>query len=128
MAGRFVILVADSVGAGAMPDAAAYGDAGSDTLGNLSRAVGGLRLPVMGRMGLGRLTAIEGNPPDLFSPPAGCPYFERCPFAMQVCGPHDPPAWPVEPGHESRCWLHHAHARERRPAQLFRGAEMEATP
>ena len=46
-----------------------------------------------------RLTAIEGSPPDLFSPPAGCPYFERCPFAMQVCGPHDPPPWPVEPGH-----------------------------
>jgi phosphopentomutase len=60
---RFLILVADSVGCGALPDAPAYGDEGSDTLGNTSRAVGGLRLPVMGRMGLGRLTAIEGVPP-----------------------------------------------------------------
>jgi phosphopentomutase len=61
--GRFVILVADSVGAGAMPDAAEYGDAGSDTLGNLSRAVGGLALPVMGRMGLGNVVPILGVPP-----------------------------------------------------------------
>ena len=63
MAGRFVILVADSVGAGAMPDAAAYGDAGSDTLGNLSRAVGGLSLPVLGAMGLGNVVPILGVPP-----------------------------------------------------------------
>jgi phosphopentomutase len=61
--GRFVILVADSVGAGAMPDAAEYGDAGADTLGNLSRAVGGLSLPVMGRMGLGNVVPILGVPP-----------------------------------------------------------------
>ncbi|WP_242345832.1 phosphopentomutase [Anaeromyxobacter terrae] len=61
---RFVILVADSVGCGALPDARAYGDEGSDTLGNTSRAVGGLALPVMGRMGLGHLTPILGVPPD----------------------------------------------------------------
>lgn len=61
---RLVILVADSAGCGALPDAAAYGDEGSDTLGNTSRAVGGLSLPVLGRMGLGHVTAIEGVPPD----------------------------------------------------------------
>ncbi len=60
---RFLILVADSAGCGALPDARDYGDEGSDTIGNVSRAVGGLRLPVLGRMGLGRLTAIEGVPP-----------------------------------------------------------------
>jgi len=75
-----------------------------------------------------RLTAIEGSPPDLFSPPAGCPYYERCPFAMQVCGPQDPPPWPVEAGHETRCWLHHPLARDRRPPAIFRGAEMEVAP
>ena len=63
MAGRLVILVADSVGAGALSDAAAYGDAGSDTLGNLIRAVGGLSLPVMGAMGLGNVVPILGVPP-----------------------------------------------------------------
>jgi oligopeptide/dipeptide ABC transporter ATP-binding protein len=73
-----------------------------------------------------RLIAIEGSPPDLFSPPKGCPYFERCPWAMQLCGPEMPPAWFVEPGHDARCWLHHAFAGRRRPAELFRGAEMEA--
>jgi phosphopentomutase len=61
--GRLVILVADSVGAGALPDAADYGDAGADTLGNLSRAVGGLSLPVMGAMGLGNVVPILGVPP-----------------------------------------------------------------
>ena len=61
--GRFVILVADSVGAGAMPDAAEYGDAGTDTLGNVSRAVGGLSLPTLGRMGLGNVVPILGVPP-----------------------------------------------------------------
>ena len=61
---RFLILVADSAGCGALPDADRYGDLGSDTIGNTSRAVGGLSLPVMGRMGLGGLTAIAGVPPD----------------------------------------------------------------
>lgn len=61
---RFVILVADSAGCGALPDAAEYGDEGSNTLGNVSRAVGGLDLPVLGRMGLGHVTDILGVPPD----------------------------------------------------------------
>ena len=63
MAGRFVVLVADSVGVGALPDAGRYGDEGSDTLGNVSRAVGGLSLPVLGRLGLGNVVAVEGVPP-----------------------------------------------------------------
>ena len=61
---RFVILVADSAGCGAMPDAREYGDEGSDTIGNTSRAVGGVALPNLGRMGLGNLTPIAGVPPD----------------------------------------------------------------
>jgi len=61
---RFLILVADSAGCGALPDARDYGDEGSDTIGNTSRAVGGLALPVLGRMGLGHLTAVAGVPPD----------------------------------------------------------------
>jgi phosphopentomutase len=61
---RFVIVVADSAGCGALPDAAEYGDAGSDTIGNTSRAVGGLALPNLGRLGLGNLTAVAGVPPD----------------------------------------------------------------
>jgi len=60
--GRFVILVADGAGAGALPDAGAYGDAGSDTLGHVSRAAGGLRLPELGRMGLGNVVEMLGVP------------------------------------------------------------------
>ena len=62
--GRFVILVIDSCGAGALPDAAAYGDEGANTLGNLARRVGGLRLPTLQSWGLGNLTEIAGCPPS----------------------------------------------------------------
>ncbi|HFB52582.1 MAG TPA: phosphopentomutase [Anaerolineae bacterium] len=59
---RAVIIVLDSVGCGDAPDAAAYGDEGSNTLGNIARAVGGLNLPHMQKMGLGNLTDIQGVP------------------------------------------------------------------
>ena len=52
--GRAAIIVLDGLGAGPAPDTAAYGDAGSDTLGNVARAVGGLTLPNLERLGLGR--------------------------------------------------------------------------
>ena len=57
---RAIIIVADGVGCGGAPDAADYGDAGADTLGNLARAVGGLALPHLQALGLGNLTAIAG--------------------------------------------------------------------
>ena len=57
---RAVILVLDGVGVGAAPDAEAYGDLGSDTLGNLSRAVGGLALPHLQALGLGNVAPLEG--------------------------------------------------------------------
>ncbi len=60
---RVLLLVADSAGCGALPDAGDYGDEGSDTIGHVSQAVGGLSLPVMGSLGLGHLTAIAGVPP-----------------------------------------------------------------
>jgi phosphopentomutase len=60
---RAVILVLDGVGVGAAPDAAAYGDEGSDTLGNVARARGGLRLPNLAAAGLGCLAKLQGVPP-----------------------------------------------------------------
>jgi phosphopentomutase len=60
---RAIVLVLDSVGAGELPDAALYGDEGSNTLGNTSAAVGGLSLPNLGAMGIGNVTAIAGVPP-----------------------------------------------------------------
>ena len=60
---RAAIIILDGVGAGAAPDAAAYGDVGSDTLGNVARAVGGLRLPNLERAGLGNAAPLEGMDP-----------------------------------------------------------------
>jgi oligopeptide/dipeptide ABC transporter ATP-binding protein len=54
-----------------------------------------------------RLTPIDGSPPDLFAPPAGCGYFARCPYAMRICRNEHPPLFGVGPGHHSRCWLQH---------------------
>ena len=59
---RVCLIVLDSVGCGDAPDAKAYGDEGANTLGNISRVVGGLNLPNMGRLGLGNLTEIVGVP------------------------------------------------------------------
>ena len=53
----------DSVGVGELPDAWKYGDAGSNTVANIARTVGGLRLPSLERLGLGNIIAIEGVPP-----------------------------------------------------------------
>src|SRR5207247_11385715 len=60
---RAAIIVLDGVGIGAAPDQAAYGDAGSDTLGNVARAVGGLTLPNLERLGLGACRSIPGLAP-----------------------------------------------------------------
>lgn len=59
---RIIIVVLDGVGAGELPDAALYGDAGSNTLSHTAEAVGGLRLPNMGALGLGNITPILGTP------------------------------------------------------------------
>jgi phosphopentomutase len=60
---RAAIIVLDGLGIGPAPDTAAYGDAGSDTLGNVARAVGGLRLPNLERLGLGLCRPIPGLSP-----------------------------------------------------------------
>jgi phosphopentomutase len=62
---RFVTIVLDSSGVGALPDWQAYGDApGANTIGNVARRVGGLRMPNFERYGLGNLTAIAGVRPQ----------------------------------------------------------------
>src|SRR5881392_2033935 len=60
---RAAIIVLDGLGIGPCPDQAAYGDAGSDTIGNVARAVGGLRLPNLERLGLGKCRTIPGLAP-----------------------------------------------------------------
>ena len=58
---RIIWIVLDSVGVGEMPDAAAYGDAGSDTLGNITR-LRGLNVPNLCRLGLGNLKPLPQLP------------------------------------------------------------------
>ncbi|MDH4101173.1 MAG: phosphopentomutase [Nitrospirota bacterium] len=57
---RVIIIVLDSVGIGNAPDAAAYGDEGCNTLGNIAKAVGGLSLPNLERLGLGYVGEFAG--------------------------------------------------------------------
>ena len=59
---RIIWIVLDSVGIGEMPDAADYGDVGSDTIGNIARRIA-LQLPTLRGLGLGRVAAIGGLPP-----------------------------------------------------------------
>ncbi|MBF0426529.1 MAG: ABC transporter ATP-binding protein [Magnetococcales bacterium] len=50
---------------------------------------------------------IDGTPPDLLHPPAGCGFYPRCVQAMRVCRDHPPDLFPVAAGQWARCWLYH---------------------
>jgi len=52
-----------------------------------------------------RLSAIEGFVPDAASPPAGCRFHPRCPFAIEKCRRETPPLGEVSPAHYAACWL-----------------------
>src|SRR6476659_8617017 len=65
---RACVIVLDAVGAGELPDAVEYGDEGSDTLGNVAKAVGGLDLPSLEALGLGNVEPLEGCPPQPGAP------------------------------------------------------------
>jgi len=53
----------------------------------------------------GRLTAIDGQPPDLAALPAGCAFHPRCPKVFERCRQETPPALSAGPAHTARCWL-----------------------
>ncbi len=60
---RALVLVIDACGVGALPDAAAYGDEGTNTLAHVAEAVGGLELPTLEMLGLGSIMRIAGVAP-----------------------------------------------------------------
>lgn len=60
---KIICVILDGVGVGEAPDASDFGDVGSNSLGNTACHVGNLRLPVLGSLGLGNITSIEGVPP-----------------------------------------------------------------
>ena len=68
------------------------------------------------------LSPIPGSPPDLFSPPLGCGYCARCPWAMSLCKGKSPEAFYLNPEHFSKCWLHH-HQSPIKPKELYFGQE-----
>ncbi len=60
MFNRVFFIVLDACGVGELPDAAAYGDAGANTLGHVAEAVGGLRCPHLEALGLGKIIPVQG--------------------------------------------------------------------
>ncbi|MCK9554538.1 phosphopentomutase [bacterium] len=67
---RIIIIVLDSVGIGALPDAKSYGDEGADTLGHIAERNPGIKLPNLAALGLGNITPIKNIPPA--SHPSAC--------------------------------------------------------
>lgn len=100
---RIIWIVLDSVGIGQMPDAADYNDVGSDTLGNISKASGGIHLPNMEKLGLGNIEGVSGVSKEDF--PTGS--FARMKEASvgkdttighwEMCGIYSPKALPTYP-------------------------------
>jgi phosphopentomutase len=74
---RACVIVLDAVGAGELPDAADYGDEGSNTLANVAEAVGGLDLPNLEQLGLGNIEDLAGCPPQPRAPAVAGRLFER---------------------------------------------------
>ncbi|WP_164667594.1 ABC transporter ATP-binding protein [Virgibacillus doumboii] len=66
------------------------------------------RLDVKGE----KLTPIAGTPPDLFSPPQGCPFAARCPFVMEVCDKVYPAHTELSESHQVDCWLQDERAKQ----------------
>ena len=106
---RVIVLVIDGLGVGAMPDAAEYGDVGSNTLSHLAEAVGGLTLPTLEGLGLGHITEIKGV--RTMGQPEGCfgrfgflskevdsvaGYWEMAGHLTEVAGPLYPNGFPPD--------------------------------
>lgn len=69
-----------------------------------------------------RLHPIEGTPPDLFAPPAGCPFAARCEHCMQICNELPPEEIHFSAEHSTVCWLQH----EMAPETAFRRPHKDA--
>ncbi|MBZ9636462.1 ABC transporter ATP-binding protein [Clostridium sp. FP1] len=66
-----------------------------------------------------RLSSIEGTPPDLFAPPSGCPFADRCEYSMKICREKMPPDFIITKGHGAACWLNHPDAPKVNSPSLF---------
>jgi oligopeptide transport system ATP-binding protein len=59
------------------------------------------------------LSSIDGTPPDLYIPPKGCPFFDRCTEALVICKDNMPGITILAGDHKSRCWLNHTMVTEK---------------
>ena len=69
-----------------------------------------------------KLVPIDGTPPDLFSPPHGCPFAARCEFAMKICYELQPEEHQLSSEHMCACWLQHPYAPK---VDIMKGMEQE---
>ena len=58
------------------------------------------------------LESIEGTPPNMIAPPAGCAFCTRCKHCMKICQKMEPPTYEFEDGHTAQCWLYHEYAQK----------------
>lgn len=61
-----------------------------------------------------KLKPIDGSPPDLLHPPAGCSFADRCQYAMKICRSATPPRYVLSQTHQCKCWRCHPDAPEKR--------------
>lgn len=71
------------------------------------------------------LLPIPGVPPDLFAPPKGCAFANRCPYAMKICEQVDPEVTTCSSTHQVSCWLEHPMAKTKRESAVGRGDQDE---
>ena len=81
-----LVVVLDGAGVGALPDADHYGDEGSFTLGNTAAAAGGLSLPHMEKLGMGKVAGIRGISPDVVAEGAHGKMAEQSPGKDSISG------------------------------------------
>ncbi len=84
--GRFTVIVLDSVGVGELPDADLYNDAGSNTLANIAEDVGGLDLPNLESLGLGKIIPVKGLSGDIIAKAAYGIMAEAAPGKDSISG------------------------------------------
>ena len=70
MSGKVILIVTDSLGVGAMPDAAQYGDAGADTFGHIWQHCGRIDMPNLLRIGWGNMPEVSFHDLAIYDPEA----------------------------------------------------------
>lgn len=70
-----------------------------------------------------RLVSIAGTPPDLLNPPIGCPFANRCKYAMKICQLQMPPNFKPSDNHKAACWLLHEDCPDPEPGSAIGGGE-----